>query len=150
MSGRTVGTAVLLSGCLLLASCGPPHSFNATPWTDELESLLQEIVAEIGEARASTSESCRSIAFGAKPCGGPWRYLIYSVEDSDERRLQDLVARYNQLDQWRNLEEGVISDCSIEMPPHVVIGFGKCQALDADLRIPLSCGPHQVRNSSLG
>ena len=37
----------------------------------------------IGDAACKSDADCRAIAFGDKPCGGPWSYKIYSVTSVD-------------------------------------------------------------------
>lgn len=62
---------------------------------------------------------CRYIAFGSKPCGGPWEFLVYSTS-IDTLELMNLVSDYNILENNYNLDCGAISDCSTPQPP---IGF---------------------------
>lgn len=62
---------------------------------------------------------CRYIAFGSKPCGGPWEFLIYTTS-IDTLALKSLVSEYNRLEANYNLNCGAASDCSVPQPP---IGF---------------------------
>lgn len=59
---------------------------------------------------------CRYIAFGSKPCGGPWDFLVYSTS-IDTLTLTSLVMEYNQLEANYNLNCNTVSDCSIPQPP---------------------------------
>ena len=59
---------------------------------------------------------CRYIAYGSKPCGGPWSYLIYSTS-IDTLELQTLVADYNESENNYNITCGAVSDCSVPQPP---------------------------------
>lgn len=86
---------------------------------NQLESLSE--LSIVIEGLASTSEcgdafECRFIAYGAKPCGGPWQYLTYSTS-IDTLRLQDLVEEYNAIEEDYNLNCDVVSDCAIVLPP---------------------------------
>jgi len=77
--------------------------------TDNFEELSIDEVAqlidqEVGDASAETLSSCSILAIGAKPCGGPWGYLVYSEEESDPEKLKLLVERYNELDEIRMRE----------------------------------------------
>lgn len=65
---------------------------------------------------------CRFIAFGSKPCGGPWGYLVYTTS-IDTTQLVTFVNDYNQLEANYNLVCSAVSDCSAPQPP---IGFD-CQ-----------------------
>lgn len=59
---------------------------------------------------------CRYIAFGSKPCGGPWEYLIYTTS-IDTLELTTLVNEYNQLEADYNVNCDAVSDCMAAIPP---------------------------------
>jgi hypothetical protein len=94
----------------------------------ELDSLESRIMDLIGEAPATQQSSCKTIAFGSKPCGGPWTYLVYSAEHTDEAELENLVAAYNSLQDQLNREKGLMSDCAIATEPPVTLDGGYCRA----------------------
>src|SRR5262245_39937735 len=93
---------------------------------ERLRSLKQAIDAEIGTPRADKLAQCKHIAFGAKPCGGPWKYLVYSTARTDESRLKQLVSEYNALEKKINEEEGLNSDCSYVTEPELGLEGGVC------------------------
>lgn len=80
------------------------------------------------DSPCSSSSVCRTIAFGAKACGGPQRYLIYSTAATDSARLAREVARYNDGERKRNREEGRMSDCMMVVRPQVSCISGQCRA----------------------
>lgn len=80
----------------------------------------------IGEATCSDVNQCRVIAFGAKPCGGPWQYLVYSIALTDSTVLTAAVTRYNTLEAELNKSEGRMSDCSFVAPPQLARVNGRC------------------------
>jgi hypothetical protein len=77
---------------------------------------------------------CQTIAFGAKACGGPQRYLIYSTAATDTARLAREVARYNEAERKRNRDEGRMSDCMMVLRPQVRCISGQCRAATAGVR----------------
>lgn len=83
------------------------------------------------DSPCSSPAVCRAIAFGAKPCGGPRQYLIYSAAATDTVQLAREVARYNEAERKRNREEGRMSDCSLVAKPEVTCRSGRCQAATA-------------------
>lgn len=87
-----------------------------------LAELKSNIEMMADETICDDAFQCRYIAFGSKPCGGPWEYLIYSTS-IDTLTLTSLVMEYNQLEANYNLNCGAVSDCSTPIPP---IGF-ECQ-----------------------
>lgn len=98
--------------------------------SDELQRLEAEILDLIGDAEATNASYCRVIAFGSKPCGGPWRYLVYSAEATDSTLLHAKVDRYNRLQADLNREQGLVSDCSLAAEPTVSFADGLCRAGD--------------------
>ncbi|MCT6698390.1 hypothetical protein [Rheinheimera sp. 4Y26] len=95
---------------------------------NELQAMYQDIVQLVGSAKASSVAQCRVVGLGAKPCGGPQSYLVYSAEQGNETELLARVARYNQLVQQHNQQLGLISDCAVVPKPGVVLVEGVCQA----------------------
>lgn len=118
--------SLVLAGLALgLVAC---ESIDTSPSSnrERLQELEQAIEAEIGEARADSVQFCRTVAFGSKPCGGPWEYLVYSVTESDEPRLKELVAEYNALQAKINQEEGLFSNCAFVTRPDTTLVDGQC------------------------
>jgi len=103
----------------------------------EQQELDLKVLSDLGddinvliESSACTDETeCAFIAFGTKPCGGPWGYLVYSNSiDTDE--LIEKVERFNQLQKTYNLKYNIISDCSVVSPPDALIcEDNKCKAV---------------------
>lgn len=91
---------------------------ETAPSSDTQAQMLakkQQIVDLIQNASCDDS-GCSSIAFGAKPCGGPWEYLIYpNTIDTD--LLTTWVNEYNALNELWNAQTNAISDCAMVMPP---------------------------------
>lgn len=87
---------------------------------DQRLELLNELSIDIEDlvnaSECSEAFECRYIAFGSKPCGGPWTYLIYTTS-IDTLQLQGLVQEYNDLNNNYNLNCDIASDCSVAVPP---------------------------------
>ena len=67
----------------------------------------------------ANATECLSIAFGAKPCGGPREYLAYP-NTVDQTTLETLVSEYYEMDHQYNIEIGAISDCMVVNPPNTI------------------------------
>lgn len=80
----------------------------------------------VGEAEADHLSQCSMLPIGAKPCGGPWGYLVFSSKISSETYLKKLINRYNELDAKRNIAEGRFSTCDFARIPDLVLDDGKC------------------------
>ena len=85
-----------------------------------LSDLGNEITVLIESSVCIDETECAFIAFGTKPCGGPWGYLVYSNSiDTDE--LIEKVERFNQLQNTYNLRYNITSDCSVVSSPDALI-----------------------------
>lgn len=87
-----------------------------TAYLAELKSSIESMASA---SICSEEFECRYVAFGSKPCGGPWEYLIYTTS-IDTLALTSLVMEYNQFEAHYNINCNPISDCSTPIPP---IGF---------------------------
>ena len=76
--------------------------------------LTEQIMALIADKPCNGIEDCASIAWGVNACGTAEDYLVYAPSRTDEDRLEQLVADYNQLDREINeLNQAVGVDCSL-------------------------------------
>jgi hypothetical protein len=133
-----VGVA-LLAGLPCL-SCGPKPDATTqeSPQQPEqqqeravaLDSLRGEIVALIGEPPCVDVSQCRAIAFGSKPCGGPWQYLVYSTMTADSAALTAAVAGYNAEEARLNEEQGRVSDCRVVGHPRLACAQQQCSGIE--------------------
>ena len=115
---RRLAVIVSLAGLVAVAGCDGESSEIRDQAT--LDAMRQEIEALIGTPDCDDVSSCALLPFGAKPCGGPWSYLVYSKTTVDEAELENLVARYNAFEAEVNRRYGRMSDCSV--PPQPVLG----------------------------
>ena len=79
----------------------------------------QEILNYIQSFSCANATECLSIAFGAKPCGGPREFLVYP-NTVDQTTLETLVSEYYEMDHQYNIEIGAISDCMVVNPPNTI------------------------------
>ncbi len=93
-----------------------------------LDSLRNQVLQLVGEPLCENVSQCRSIAFGAKPCGGPWSYVAYSTQATDSAKLAPVVAEYNAREAQLNRELGKVSDCRFVSPPKLACVASRCSA----------------------
>lgn len=121
----TLALFMMASACAddpaILPKAGPAESRSAQ--------LLIGIQAELGDAACDGPQQCRSIAVGAKPCGGPDAYLAWSIKRTDEKRLRSLVAQHAAARKEENRRANALSTCVFETNPGV-----SCQAARCTLR----------------
>ena len=107
---------------------------NIAPFTQEQEaqelSLLRQTIEDLAsQSICNESTACNYIAFGSKPCGGPWSYLVYSNSINTEE-LISMVEDYNQKEALYNTTWGISSDCTIvNLPTSVKCENNTCIAV---------------------
>lgn len=114
--------AVMCCMALCLASCSADEEGDQA----RLKEMREDILQMVGTPTCAEEGSCRSVGFGAKPCGGPWEYLIYSVENVDEQQLLERVREYNDFEEKLNAKYGYVSDCTVPEPPVLGCRDGRC------------------------
>jgi hypothetical protein len=112
---------------LLCSGCGV-HENTQEEDQQELEALADKINDIVGDASCNDVGDCRTIAFGSKPCGGPWSYLVYSIIDTDTLLLSARVELYNSEEAAYNRKWGIASDCMVVPPPRLICEDGHCTA----------------------
>lgn len=91
-----------------------------------LVEMRQEIDMLIGDAAAASIADCRYAGIGAKPCGGPWEFIIYSVSSTDSTALDERLKAYDAFEAEMNELYGYVSDCSVPNIPVLVFKDGRC------------------------
>ena len=127
-TGTIVSAAVLLALVAAAAGCKDEDHDEDRDRARLLE-MEAEIDTLIGAAPCKGDEDCRAVAFGAKPCGGPWSYKVYAAAAVDTAALLDLVRRYNEFNATLNERWGWASDCMHVAEPEVACVEGRCEAV---------------------
>lgn len=123
MSKRKIIFRFIVFSALFVAfQCANKGPITCEDSIGKLEKMQSEIQKLASSSKCTTTGTCRYIAFGSKPCGGPWSYLVYSTS-IDTLKLQNLVSEYNELEHQLNIRCERISDCMMVSPPQ---GF-KCE-----------------------
>ena len=126
---------VSFSGCTMQgasrASC--EHSLRAfnescLPRLEELNAQLRE---ETARPSCSSSAQCRTVAVGAKACGGPAAYLPYSTQTTNEQDFPKLAEEQRVLSELytrlRSEAQGLGSDCMLVTDPGVACVENICR-----------------------
>lgn len=113
---KTIIRFLLLATLLQSFQCNDEEIVNSvTP--QQLVQKKQEILDYINSFSCAEASGCNSIAFGAKPCGGPREYLVYP-NTVNQATLENLVNEYYEMDNEYNLQTGAVSDCMVVSPPN--------------------------------
>jgi hypothetical protein len=105
------------------------NKLMARPTGISSDALLIEIQTEVSDAACDQPQQCRSIAIGAKPCGGPDSYLAWSSKRTDEKKLRSLVEQHATVRKEENLRNNMQSDCAFVTKPGVICKTGRCALL---------------------
>ncbi len=120
---KTIALLAIVFGCTNNSESSKEDDLAA------LTSLQEEIELLIDAGVCSENSDCDYLAFGSKACGGPKAYLVFSTA-IDVALLQQKVATYNALENAFNKKWGIISDCSVVLPPTSVACInGNCKAV---------------------
>ncbi|CAF0736987.1 unnamed protein product [Rotaria sp. Silwood1] len=94
---------------------------NAKVTREEIATVNKELRAAIRvDNRCTTSTDCTAAPTGSRACGGPNGYVVYSIRSSNAENIRLLAQKTVQLEKEYNLENSVMSICSMVMPPTVV------------------------------
>lgn len=116
---KPIHKIILLSLLVLTTAMQCNEDNNPITCEQTLQSLQNyktTIEALAAASICSDQFECRYVAFGSKPCGGPWEYLVYSTS-IDTTELVALVSDYNDQEERYNLNCGAVSDCLAVQPP---------------------------------
>jgi hypothetical protein len=117
-----------LLACAALWSCAQTPPTPAAPLPESAR-LANELHALIGPAACSADAQCRTVAVGAKACGGPAAYLAWSTQGTDAARLAALAQRQADA-QRREIEaSGRRSNCAVVTDPGAACVAARCQLL---------------------
>lgn len=108
--GMGAAILALVSGC------------QAAGAASEGARLEAEIRRLIGGAACTASEQCRTLAFGAKACGGPQAYFAWSTLVTDAAALQAAADRYAARRRDELRADGRVSDCALVTDPGATCG----------------------------
>jgi hypothetical protein len=138
---RTAHLSLSLASLLFFSACqsqtsSPPvaKAPAALPAQAALQAemdLHNRILAEIGGAACISHAQCRTVALGAKACGGPQAWLAWSTSVSREATLTALTEQLAQLQRQRHAQSGMASTCQFIADPGAL-----CQAQRCVLRLP--------------
>lgn len=119
---------ICFSFLLLSMQCDDENHSGITP--EMLDNKKQEILDYINSFSCAEASGCNSIAFGAKPCGGPREFLVYP-NSVDQVTLQNLVDEYYDMDNEYNIQTGAVSDCMVVGSPRTIDCVnGVCTIID--------------------
>jgi outer membrane murein-binding lipoprotein Lpp len=119
----SIGTGILLlSGCASTTASSNAQGANLAT----LNSQLNDIVSDNS---CTASFQCKVLEVGARACGGPSKYAVYSTlntpQDKAEQLAQQITAQENTLNKAQGL-----TDCSSVIEVQSLCINQQCQSID--------------------
>lgn len=103
------------------------QNLSETALNQEIETIYNEIIQTIGEAKCSDDQQCGVTPIVQNPCGEPGVYLAYSTQDTDTAKLFKLAVKHIALMwEWYKLT-GQTSACGLIALPRVACIDNKCK-----------------------
>ena len=114
-AGAWVGVAALL----LLGACQaqPPAKGEAAKGEAAIADLRARITAEIGPARCSSDDQCKTLGVGERPCGGPEAFLPYSTTSGRPDKLAAWAGDWAAQRRAQHAASGLMSTCQMLPDP---------------------------------
>jgi hypothetical protein len=78
---------------------------------------MEKIRALIGDAACDSDAQCRTLAVGAKACGGPEAYVAWSTKRTDAAALHAATSGEGTVAPPARPRPGMVSNCSIVTDP---------------------------------
>ena len=113
-------TAMVLG--VVLACSGPTE----VELLERMADIEAAIVALIGDPLCDSVDECRYVGFGQRACGGPLKYLVYSISRTDSVQLNTLVDEHRRLNREWNHKTKAMSPCSVAPIPVLARRDGRC------------------------
>ncbi|UJR33633.1 hypothetical protein I4U23_021068 [Adineta vaga] len=102
---------------------------NAKVTRPQITAIVNSLNAAVQlDNKCKTSADCAAAAVGARACGGPNSYVVYSRKSSNADDIISLAKLSTELEQKYNMENSVMSICMMAIPPSAVCTENKCTA----------------------
>ena len=129
------GAALVASAPAVAATKVPPPpaiqsvstSTPAAPASDDLASVESRLDTTLTQAAACTADTeCRSVAVGAKACGGPTSYRAYSGKTASPDSVEALAQHERELAAAQAKASHQVSPCFMLADPGARCQQNKC------------------------
>jgi hypothetical protein len=113
-----------------VAAAPAPSSSAAAASTasvGDLTAVRAQLDTALAKASScSTDAECRTVATGAKACGGPTAYRAFSAKGADPQAIADLAQHERDLTMIQARESGRVSACFMLADPGAHCRKNKC------------------------
>lgn len=90
------------------------------------EETLANLMAEIKTENCQQESDCAIVGVGAKPCGGPDSYAVYSIKSSDVKKVTQLAGIYQQQMEKYYQDNAIMGICMVTPKPDIACNNNQC------------------------
>lgn len=109
---------------LLVATSFNVFALRAENPADHVIKALK--VLSVQDLGCSHDYQCDVVAVGTKACGGPADFVMVSSQNNKYSQIEQLALLSKVLDRDYNVENGIISDCAMQIRPVSLCVQNKC------------------------
>lgn len=126
---------LVLSACLMSSMPGLAMAEGASAKAaakkpaQKTSAELEAVKKAIGKAECESSDQCKTVAMGAKACGGPEFFLAWSSLVKGgvaPANIPELASKHRMAREAQILAEGEMSDCKVVTDPGAQCVASKC------------------------
>jgi hypothetical protein len=122
---KTLFLKLSILGFVLFLSC-KKDDISAVSDDQKLANLATEIETFAKNKTCAGGDDCKVIEMGARPCGGPSKFIIYALSKTDEKQLAEKITAYTNLEKELNVKYNRMGTCIALTPPTVDCLNGIC------------------------
>ncbi|PWK29026.1 hypothetical protein LV89_00580 [Arcicella aurantiaca] len=123
---KTLFLKLSIVGFVLFSSCTKNDDITNVSDEQKLVNLATEIDLFAKNKTCAGGDDCKVIEMGARPCGGPSRFIIYALSKTDEKQLTEKITAYTNLEKELNVKYNKMGTCEALIPPTVNCLNGVC------------------------
>ena len=119
--------SVATSAMLLLSGCA--NTSSSTEQNQNLSDLNYDLNNIVSDNSCTASFQCKVLEVGARACGGPSKYVVYSTLNNSQKHAEQLAQKITQQEQENNtaLE---FDDCSPVLEVHSLCIDNQCKTVN--------------------
>lgn len=98
---------------------------------DDGAELLRAVDAAIGTPRCERDAQCRTVAIGARACGGPEGYRAHSLQGKEAAKLEQLAEQHRLTRQAWQQRSGRAGTCQFFADPGARCVAQRCELISS-------------------
>lgn len=95
-----------------------------------ITSVEKELASVTTDLSCDASFQCKVLPLGERSCGGPSRFIIYSVKNNKQERVEQLGSEITNFENTYNQTEGSVESCRSTIQPQTLCINKKCEQIN--------------------